>query len=123
MAIYHFQARMVQRSAGQSAVQTAASRSGMRLYDERYGRTRQPVRRDTPRHSAVLLPAGAPVAWRDGSVLWNEVEACEKRRDAGLAREIEVALPAELPSVAATDLRTRGEITAPPMHQNTRRRL
>ena len=104
MAIYHFQARMVQRSAGQSAVQTAASRSGMRLYDERYGRTRQPVRRDTPRHSAVLLPAGAPVAWRDRSVLWNEVEACEKRRDAGLAREIEVALPAELPSVAATDL-------------------
>ena len=29
-------------------------------------------------------------------MLWNEVEACERRRDANLVREVELALPAEL---------------------------
>ena len=77
MAIYHFQVRMVQRSKGHSVVQIAASRSGTRLYDERYGRTRRPVCDDTPCWSEILLPDGAPARWRDRSVLWNEVEARE----------------------------------------------
>ena len=41
-----------------------------------------------------LLPEDAPEAWSDRERLWNEVEAIEKRKDAQLAREIEIALPA-----------------------------
>jgi len=102
MAIYHFTMRMVQRSKGQSAVQVAASRSGTRLYDERYGRTRRPVRKDAPCYSVILLVPRA--RWRERAILSNEVEARERRSDAALPREIEVALPVELPLSASIDL-------------------
>ena len=35
----------------------------------------------------------ARCCWTDRAVLWNEVEATEKRKDAQLAREVEIALP------------------------------
>ena len=104
MAIYHFSASMVSRSKGHSVVQVAASRSGTRLFDERTGRTKRPVRQDTPVASAILLADNAPSRWSDRSVLWNEVEAREMRLDSALAREIQVALPAELPLQADVTL-------------------
>lgn len=97
MAIYHFSASMVSRSKGHSVVQVAASRSGTRLFDQQTGRTKRPVRQDTPVASAILLAAHAPSRWGDRSALWNEVEAREMQVNSALAREIQVALPAELP--------------------------
>ena len=47
-------------------------------------------------HSEILLPAHAPSEFSDRSTLWNSVEKIEKSRNAQLAREIEIALPAEL---------------------------
>ena len=47
-------------------------------------------------YSEILLPEFAPAAFTDRSVLWNSVEQIEKSKDAQLAREIEIALPAEL---------------------------
>jgi len=47
-------------------------------------------------HSEILLPEGPPARLLDRATLWNEVEAGEKRKDAQLAREMEVALPREL---------------------------
>lgn len=47
-------------------------------------------------HSEILLPAYAPPEFSDRSTLWNSVEKIEKSRNAQLAREIEIALPAEL---------------------------
>ena len=44
----------------------------------------------------VLAPAGAPAWARERGTLWNMVEACERRQDAQVAREVRVALPAEL---------------------------
>ena len=88
---------MVQRSKGHSVV--AADRSRTRLFDRRLARPCRPwphKRGALPILSEVLLPDGAPERWRDHEALWNEVEAYEKRRDAGLAREVEFALPAEL---------------------------
>jgi hypothetical protein len=87
---------MVCRSKGQSVVQVAASRSGASLYDERTAWMKRPVRPGSPIWSAVLLVDGAPNRWRDRLVLSNEVELCELRKDAALAREIRVSLPAEL---------------------------
>jgi hypothetical protein len=43
-----------------------------------------------------MLPKGAPVEFKDRETLWNAVEKAEKRQDAQLAREINVALPIEL---------------------------
>lgn len=47
-------------------------------------------------HAEIIAPENAPDWMRDRNQLWNAVEAVEKRRDAQLAREIEVALPREL---------------------------
>lgn len=47
-------------------------------------------------HSEILLPFHAPPEFSDRSTLWNSVEQIEKSRNAQLAREIEIALPAEL---------------------------
>ncbi len=47
-------------------------------------------------HTEILLPENAPVEYADRAVLWNIVEKNEKAKNAQLAREIELALPAEL---------------------------
>jgi ATP-dependent exoDNAse (exonuclease V) alpha subunit len=42
------------------------------------------------------LPDGAPKWATDRAALWNAAEAAERRKDSCVAREVEVALPAEL---------------------------
>ncbi len=96
MAIYHFSAKVIQRSHGGSAVRAASYRSASRLEDERLGQTYDYEAKSDVKHSEILLPSGAPERWLDRSVLWNEVEAIERRKDAVLAREVEFALPREL---------------------------
>ena len=51
-----------------------------------------------------MLPEGAPARWTDRGTLWNEVEAGEKRKDAQLARDIEISLPRELGKAEAIRL-------------------
>ncbi|MGO9719245.1 MAG: MobA/MobL family protein, partial [Methylocella sp.] len=97
MAIYHFSAKVIQRAAGRSAVAAAAYRAAARLFDERLGRTFNYSAKAGVIHSEILLPDGAPGRWLDRVILWNEVEAFERRKDAQLAREVELALPRELP--------------------------
>lgn len=50
--------------------------------------------RDAPEHHAVLLPDGAPARFAQAGALWNAAEAAERRKDAQVAREIVLALPA-----------------------------
>ena len=107
MAIYHLRLGVVQRSKGQSAVAVAADRARVRLHDERLDRAVAPLpakRGTAPLHSEVLLPEGAPAAYGDRGTLWNAVEARERRRDAGLAREVEFALPCELTQGQSVEL-------------------
>ena len=47
-------------------------------------------------HQEILLPKGAAKWLGNRETLWNHVEKMEKRRDAQLAREINVSLPHEL---------------------------
>jgi ATP-dependent exoDNAse (exonuclease V) alpha subunit len=97
VAIYHFQVRVVRRSKGQSAVAVAARRSGERLYDRLRGlHVRPDSGGSAPTFSAIMLPADAPAWMSSREELWNAAEASEKRVDAQLAREVEVALPLEL---------------------------
>src|SRR3954465_4469787 len=96
VAIYHFSAKVIGRSSGHSAVAAAAYHSASALLDERTARTHNFSQKADIVHSEILLPKDAPERWSDRSVLWNAVEATEKRKDAQLAREIEFALPREL---------------------------
>jgi hypothetical protein len=47
-------------------------------------------------HVEILAPANAPEWAQDRAALWNAVEAAETRKNSQVAREIRVALPAEL---------------------------
>lgn len=96
MAAYRFSVKPVQRSAGQSAVASAAYRAGAKLYDERAEKQQDYTRRRGVMHSEIMLPKNAPEELADRETLWNTVEHTERRKDAQLAREIQMNLPHEL---------------------------
>ncbi len=96
MADYHFAAKIISRSRGQSAVASAAYRAGERLEDVRLGRTFDYRRHLGVVHTEILAPDNAPDWMRDRSQLWNAVEKAEKRKDSQLARSLDIALPHEL---------------------------
>ncbi|MFN7137960.1 MAG: MobQ family relaxase [Limisphaerales bacterium] len=95
MAIYHFSVQVISRSKGRSAVAAAAYRAGELLYDERYGKTHD-YRKKNVAESVIVAPENAPDWVKDRARLWNAVEEAEKRKDAQLCREINLALPREL---------------------------
>lgn len=96
MASYHLSAQPVKRSEGRSVVAMAAYRAGERLKDERRGIFADYRRRRGVVHAEIMAPEGAAPWLLDRETLWNEVERMEVRRDAQLAREINMALPHEL---------------------------
>jgi hypothetical protein len=96
MAIYHCSIKIIKRSQGRSAVTAAAYRSGQRLTNEWDGITHDYTKKGGVVYSEIYLPAYASSEFSDRSTLWNSVEKIEKSRNAQLAREIEIALPAEL---------------------------
>jgi Ti-type conjugative transfer relaxase TraA len=104
VAIYHLSAKMVQRDRGESVVAGAAYRSASLLHEERTGITHDYTRKHGVEHSEILAPEGAPAWVFDRSTLWNTVENIEKRKDAQLARHIEIGLPVELSKSQQIDL-------------------
>ena len=96
MADYRFSAQVIKRSDGKSAVAAAAYRSGERLLDERTGTVCDYTRKGGVIHSEIVTPANTPDWMHDRAQLWNTVEAVERRKDAQLAREIQLSLPHEL---------------------------
>ena len=104
MAVYHFSAKTVSRSAGRSSTAAAAYRAAERIVDERTGEIHDYTRKGGVVASEVILPGGGTMARAD---LWNSVEAHHKRGDATVAREFVVALPAELDADQRQDLARR----------------
>ncbi|TAZ44320.1 Ti-type conjugative transfer relaxase TraA [Rhizobium ruizarguesonis] len=97
MAIYHLSMKPIARSGGRSAVASAAYRAAERLTNERDGLTHDFSNRTGVEHAEIVLPAGSSAYWAmTRSALWNAAERAEKRSDARLAREFEIALPHEL---------------------------
>src|SRR5262249_11166201 len=96
MAIYHFTARVISRSKGRSAVAAAAYRSAPQLHDYRQDLTFDYAAKTDVVNSEILAPHGAAEWVQNRELLWNAVEAGEKRRDSQVAREVEFALPEEL---------------------------
>lgn len=102
MALYSLSTKTISRKAGRSAVAAAAYRSGAELVDERTGVVHDYTRRRGVEHVEIMALDGIAIA--DSAALWNAAEAAEKRRDARVAREVLVALPAELDAGQRTEL-------------------
>ena len=96
MAIYHLSVKTVSRAKGRSATAAAAYRAGAEIADERTGEVHDYSRKSGVAHTEIILPEGADPKFEDRSVLWNEAEKSEKRKNSTVAREYEVALPTEL---------------------------
>lgn len=96
MAIFHLSAQAISRTGGRSATACAGYRAGECIIDERTGVKHDFTRKRGVVHSEIFAPEGAPSWCHNRSDLWNKVEKTEKRKDAQVAREINLALPAEL---------------------------
>ena len=112
MAIYHLHAKIIGRSSGRSSIAksaytsggtvgvrsivgSAAYRAGDILGDERHNLTHDFTSKSGIVYTNILLPENAPAEFKDRETLWNAVEQKEIRKDAQLAREIEVSIPRE----------------------------
>ena len=124
MAIYHCSVKIIGRSSGRSAVGSSAYRSGERLENERDGIVHDYTKKSGVVYSEIVVPEHAPAWTKNRQTLWNEVEKIEKSSKAQLAREFELALPAELGheqqkkivSKFANDLAKEGMIIDVAMH-------
>jgi ATP-dependent exoDNAse (exonuclease V) alpha subunit len=96
MSIYHLKAQIISRRDGGNAVAAAAYRSASRLTDEASGIIHDFRRKRGVAHTEIMGPPNAPEWIYDRHTLWNTIESIERRRDAQLARELEIALPVEL---------------------------
>jgi hypothetical protein len=96
MADYRFAAQVISRSQGRSATAAAAYRSGGIIADTRTGEVHDYTRKGGVEWTGIAAPENAPVWAKDREKLWNLVEQAEKRRDAQLAREVQLSLPHEL---------------------------
>lgn len=96
VASFHFSAQVIGRGKGRSAIAAAAYRAGTRLRDEAAGIEHDYRRRTGVVHTEIIVPDGAAAWLADRQKLWSHVHQIEVRRDAQLARELNVALPFEL---------------------------
>lgn len=104
MAIYHLRASMISRSQGRSATAAIAYRVAERIEDRRTGLVFDYAKRGGVDHTEILAPDHAPDWVRDRFELWNRVEEAETRKNSQVAREVRVALPAELTHAQRVEL-------------------
>lgn len=100
MASYHLSVKTVSRAA----TAAAAYRAAERIRDERTGALHDYTRKRGVEHRELVLPADAPAWARDRGELWNHAEAAERRKNSTVAREFEIALPAELSAAQRKEL-------------------
>ena len=103
MASYHCSVKPVSRGAGRSGTAAAAYRAGVCLKDERTGEVHDYTRKQGVEHTELVFPHGVNMSREE---LWNAAEGAEKRKDARIAREFELALPAELTKEQRRELAT-----------------
>lgn len=106
MAVPHFSVSIVTRGSGGSALLSAAYRHCAKMDYEREARTIDYTRKPGLLHEEFAVPVDAPewlrvtIANRSVSgaseAFWNRVEGFERRSDAQLAKDVTIALPAEL---------------------------
>jgi ATP-dependent exoDNAse (exonuclease V) alpha subunit len=90
MAIYHCSVKTVSRSKGSSSCASSAYRSSEKIKDHRTHIIYDYSRKKDVDHKEIIGFKGSRAE------LWNAAEQAEKRKDATVAREYEVALPTTL---------------------------
>ncbi|MDB8875215.1 MobA/MobL family protein [Pediococcus acidilactici] len=106
MAIFHMSFSNISAGKGQSAIASAAYRSGEKLFDDQEGRHYFYARSVMP-ESFILTPKNAPAWASDREKLWNEVERKDRRANSRYAKEFNVALPVELSEDEQKELLTK----------------
>ena len=96
MAIYHFSVKTISRGNGRSAVACAAYRSGEKLVCNFYGKEQDYTKKTGVEFTEIYAPENTNTELLNRQTLWNQVEKAERRKDALLAREFEIAFPSEL---------------------------
>jgi Ti-type conjugative transfer relaxase TraA len=104
MAIYHLSVKVISRGGGRCATAAAAYRAGQLVHDRTGGQDFDYTRKSGVEHTEILAPDHAPSWVFDRTELWNRVEEAEVRKDAQLAREVEIALPIELNEESQVEL-------------------
>lgn len=94
MAIFSCHVSVHSRSREESASGGAAYRLGLRIEE---GMTLHDyTRRKDIAAAFTVLPAGSPAGWDDPVLLASKMDDAEKRKNSCVAREVLVALPAEM---------------------------
>lgn len=106
MAIFHMNFSNISGGNGRSAVASASYRSGEKLHSNAENKNYFYDRVVMP-ESFILLPENAPEWASDREVLWNEVEAIDRKVNSRYAKEFNVALPVELTNDEQKELLTR----------------
>lgn len=96
MAIYHTRVKTFSRAKQHSAAAAAAYRAGLAIADPGTGQTHNYRHRGGVVETLCIAPEEAPDWAFDPRLLWPEAEVSERRRNATVAREFEIALPHEL---------------------------
>jgi hypothetical protein len=96
MSIYHLSVKVVSRGDGRSAVACAAYRSGEKLTCDYYEKIQDYTKKSGVEFTNIYAPPNTNPELLDRQTLWNTVEKVERRKDAVLAREFEIAFPCEL---------------------------
>jgi hypothetical protein len=104
LSVYHLHVQVISRSSGRSTPGAAAYRAAELLVEARTGEVHDYSRKRGVLHSEILAPDGAPDWVFERGELWNRVEQVEKRKDAQLCRELDIALPHELTSSQRQEL-------------------
>ena len=95
MAIFHFSVKAISRSAGRSAVACSAYRSAEKLEDHYQGKIQDYTQKIGVESKTIYAPENTKKELLERQDLWNAVEQVERRKDATLAREFEIAFPHE----------------------------
>lgn len=93
MAIQFARCAYVSRSTSGNACRKASYNQRDEIRCERTGELFSFKERGGNVHHEIFLPEGVSEKFKTSSVLWNEVERCEKRKDSQVAKEFVLALP------------------------------
>ena len=106
MAIGHLGIRTMTRGRGHSAAATLAYRFGVRLRDARTGELHDYRRRSDVLQTGIESSRSTPLA-RSAQDLADGIERAERRGDARILRDIQIALPCEIDERARCELTRR----------------
>ena len=93
MNFFHCPIKIISRNKGRSAVAASAYISATRQENTWDGTTHDYTRKRHVVYAEVMLPEHALPEYADRNVLWNSVEWSETKRDAQLARTVELPFP------------------------------